>query len=289
MPSTGWIPVVRWLLTIMISVQIVSRGEATLSESMESVSRYLKDVCEVLVIQEGSEIATLAGYSPTPFHIKVPPGTGLLEARAIGVERSHGDHCLLLDSTRMALPGAGDELLELAARYDAAALGEVSRGAGYWVRMAEVDKAITSNRTSAAEALATGKPYVLPRMFRRDRLMQAILELRELIDPRVFSRITYGDHLLITYQFTRHAPRVGMSSRPVLAHYEDETASRILKKYHRYGRSQRLLRSLRGFEEVTRLSRHRRVYSGIPTFDRLRVQPLYWTRTVSFLIGYLGL
>jgi hypothetical protein len=90
------------------------------------------------------------------------------------------------------------------------------------------------------------------------------------------------DHQLIYYEASKLSNSIATLKGNYLSHYGDRTLISILKKYHKYGKKHRVLKSTNYRELLTPTNRIRTICSE----NKLRLFVFYLARGIPFLIGY---
>lgn len=265
----------------MISIQLISNGESHLTETLESIRKQDFNDYEIVCTDSSGrrDVEKLLGEYGCRT-ILMPEHTNILNARYQSHIHSRGDWCLLLDSTRPLKENALDILMERYSNYDMTIIKEDSLGSGFWVKQAKklADISISQCNRLSTETLA----FLLPRFYKRSVLDFSFSAVRE-IAKDTFNRISYGDHQLI-FEGARGLSRdIGFTEERLILHFEDDSLARILRKYHRYGVSQRTL-NLIGTSESKHFFSHAR--KNIPIIKRIDTLPISIARTVPFLFGY---
>jgi hypothetical protein len=271
----------------LISIQLLSQGELSLKSVLDSISEQDFEHYEVVLVTTIPLRSTPA--IPNRFQVRivqVPQSTKLLSARHIANLNSTGDFALLLDSTRVLERGCLSELATLSEKFDLVFIKEGSIGSGVWVDLARIDKRISNSTPNLNTAAARRASYILARFFRRTILSETFEVIKTKIGPANFQEVGYGEHHMISVEASQLTERVGASESELLSHHEDSTLGSIIRKYRRYGRSQRTLNKLSGVEYARQPLSHRRNYLGISTLDRIKVAPLHMARSLAFSWGY---
>lgn len=275
---------------VQLSILLVARGEVTLNSVISSISQQSYADYELIVADSsGQDLARALGpVSGQVKTIDIPPATGLLRARSIAAKQASGKFSLLLDSTRKVLPGCFQELESLAELYDMVVVREESIGSTYWANLARLDKKITSSSFLLSLSLDQVSGVVLPRFFRTQLLQTAYADLEATIPRAVFDTVVFNDHQLVFGAARRHSSSLGQSEKSLLAHYEDESLGEVLRKYYRYGKSQRNAMLLPEHRYAGNLIARIRLPRGVGALNYMRVQPLYVARGLGFLTGYFS-
>lgn len=271
---------------IRVSFQIPSIGESSLLEVVRSVREQDFGDSEIVVslTTRNKQFVELVRQRVDRL-VEVPAHYGLLRARFDAFASSRGEFSFLLDATRPLLPGCMEALDPLLDSYDMIVIRELSRGSGLWARAARVDKEVATSSINLAASLASKSGVVLPRVFRSGLLRQAFSELSSEMTPHTFDRIVHGDHHLVYLAARNHSSNVGVADRPGILHGEDEGVVSIVRKYYRYGRSNKLLSSVRAYPQLVGLATRWRSPAGRSFTDLIELFALYALRSASFFMG----
>jgi hypothetical protein len=258
-----------------ISVEIPLTWRVHLKEQLEVLRNQKYQDFEISVassMPSGSYEDILKDYGANITYC----GPNILEKRYYAHKISRGEHSLLLDETR--IPHA-DLLMKLQSlNYDMVVIEERDMGDSFWIRMANIDKI---NSLNCNDISATGG-FVLPRYFRFGLLTDAFERVRSHLDEKVFMSVLMEDHQLIYYEASKLSGSIDILRGDYLFHYGDERLISILRKYHRYGRKHRILKST-SYEALLRpTNRLRRSCSG----SNIGLFIFYLARGVPFLVGY---
>lgn len=268
-------------LTELISIELISKGEVHLKETLESIiTQDFKDFEIVCADSSGSkDIRDLLKQYDCRV-IDLPIGTFALEARYKAHANSYGEWCLLLDSTRPLKKNALITLRGGYTNYDMTIIKEDSMGTGFWVEQARklADISTTQFNRLDTETL----PFLLPRFYRKEILDLSFSHIKEMT-KNVFEKISYGEHHLIFEEARKLSKNIGLTDEKLISHYEDDSLLKILRKYHWYGRSQRTLGLIESTETKS-LSSH--VRRKVPLRKRIETIPISAARIIPFLIGY---
>lgn len=266
----------------MISIELISRGETYLKETLESIRKQDFSNYEVVCADSSGrrDIERLIdNYSCRT--VILPEDTLALAARNQSHLLSKGEFCLILDSTRPLRENALKILSEKYSVYDMTIIRENSIGQGFWVEQA---RKLTEISTSEFKRLNRETlAFLLPRFYRREVLDHAFTRIRKNLGE-LFDKIGYGEHHLIFEEGRKVGESVGLTDDWLINHFEDDSFIKILKKYHWYGKSQRVLKQI-GNTETKYFSRHMRKHIEIR--ERISTSPIFIARSIPFLIGYL--
>jgi len=260
----------------MYSIQIPALHGKYLHEVLESIRSQTFQDYEVVVVNSGSdEISDLIrsfGFKEIKKKVK------LLEARYLANQESTGEYALLLDETK---PLRKDALSVLSSNlHDMVIIGEKEVGSSIWVKLAQLDK---DNITycNSPEAI---KGFALPRLFKREILLASMERLRAKLGNR-FKEIIFRDHELVYYEASKLSGDLFVLKEELIYHHGDESLSKIVKKYHRYGKSLRILKSTPYSLMISTSWRRRNICVGTRR-DRLLLNFLYLARAIPFMFGY---
>lgn len=268
------------------TVEIVSRGEPTTLESLQSACSQTGVSFEVIVVIAGSKAGNHVDSSYKT--ICVPEEAGLLSSRYAGHQSASGDFAVLLDSTRLLLPGALATVASLMSNYDMLILPEESVGEGYWASLAALDKQIVCSESNLKRSLAGRTGFLLPRVFESSLLTETFRDLRLGLGAERFDHVIHGDHHLLFEWGLRRSQRVGIAAGPLIRHYADQTLRDVVRKYYRYGKSDRSLRASGRIRKIAGLRLRSRSLQGVSLSEALKVQPLYIARALAFGLGVLS-
>ena len=122
------------------SIEIITRGEKSLSCSLESIRSQTYNSYEIVCANsslDSSIIKILDDYSVK--HLEVA-AVRHLRGREMSHSISAGKYSLIMDSTRLLNPNALDLLRNYIQRYEMVAIKEGSIGTGFWANQAKIYK-----------------------------------------------------------------------------------------------------------------------------------------------------
>lgn len=269
----------------MISIEIISKGESTLKDTLESIRRQNYEDYEIACAIGSDHPDRLNDLREYGCRIaRVPSYATHMQARLMAHKISRGDFVLLLDSTRYlnpSMPDALRALVDASRTHDMLVIREDTAGSGFWIRQAK-----THNRASERDfGRISSQPiaFLLPRWYPANLLSTAIGHLESRFGQNL-DRVSYGEHQLLFEECWRISKSVGFVSERAIVHYGDRTLRRIARKYFWYGRSQTEFRNL-GATYTGSLGLHRR--SALSLTERIATLPLVTARTTAFASGYL--
>lgn len=284
----------------MISIEIPVTGGSHLETVLQSIRDQKLSNVEVVIVDSSfnSNIAFLASdygarlikgslenfYNTLSItnHERFGPKDGrlgLLAARYLAHLSSTGEKVLLLDETRALLPGCLKKLESV--EQDMVVIREHERGESLWSRLSELDKEVVMSQADSIKSPMRG--VVIPRYFDRVVLDRAFEALTKNIQIHDFVRIIHGDHQLIYYEAHEVTNSLAVLDEALLIHFSDETLSTIIKKYYRYGKSDRIKTAIPHYEQMNWFQRFRVVKKP---YQLIQLTPLYLARGLSFLAGY---
>ena len=258
-----------------ISIEIPLTWGTHLQEQLEAIRRQSYQEYEVSIassMPRGSYEDLIGDYGAKVTYC----GPNILEKRYCAHKSSKGEYSLLLDETRiprynllMKLQGMSEDMV---------IIDERDIGDGFWIRMANLDK---KNSLECNSFIATNG-FVLPRYFHYGLLTEAFDMLKGILDESVFRSVVMEDHQLIYYEASKMSNSIGTLKGYYLSHYGDRTLISILKKYHKYGKKHRVLKSTNYRELLSPTKRIRTICSD----NKLGLYLFYLARGLPFLIGY---
>lgn len=265
----------------MISIELISKGEIQLNETLESIREQNFNDYEVICADSSGnkDIKTLLKQYDCRI-IDLPVDTFHLKARYLAHNNSKGNWCLLLDSTRPIKKEALNSLMKRYSKYDMTIIKEDSIGIGFWVDQAKklADISVSQFNRIGSETL----PFLLPRFYRREVLDFSFSNLKE-ITKNAFDKIGYGEHHLIFEEARKFSRNIGLTDDPLISHFEDDSLLKIFRKYHWYGKSQRMLNILESSESKYLFTHARK---KVPLLKRIGTIPISTARILPFLVGY---
>ncbi|BAB67063.1 glycosyltransferase family 2 protein [Sulfurisphaera tokodaii] len=259
----------------MISIEIPVLHGKYLKQLFESLRNQSFQDFEVIIVNSSSDenvsdLIRQYGFKEIKEKVK------LLKARYLAHRNSRGEYELLLDETRVLRKDALAILSLL--NHDMIIIGEEEIGNSFWIRLANLDKE-NIMECNIPEAI---KGFALPRLFRREILEKTFKVLRENLKEK-FNEIIFPDHELIYYEASKISEDVFVLKDKLIMHYGDARLLDIIKKYHRYGNSVKVLKGT-PYTNLTQISRKKR---NICKGNKFLLYLLYITRGIPFMLGYL--
>ncbi|MDG6999350.1 MAG: glycosyltransferase family 2 protein [Nitrososphaerota archaeon] len=262
----------------MISIEIPVTWGTHLTAVLGSIKNQSFGDYEIIIVDSSKNAETVK--IANDFDAKVFQGPeSLLEARWIGHNNSIGERELFLDETRILAKGALERLNKMTE--DMVVIGEGELGNGFWVKLENLDKQISMKYN--LEKLNPEFGFILPRLFKRDVLDYSFHMLMENMGPEIFSKVVHIDHQSIFREAYNYSTSVGIIRDPLIFHYGDESLMKIVRKYYRYGKSDRIKRLVPYLNSLNMRKRKRTV----PTLKyKILLVPLYSARVISYALGY---
>ena len=266
----------------MISIELISRGEGSLKDVLDSImEQNFKDI-EIVCADASSNPAVkelLLDHGCKV--IDIPQNTGHLKARFIAHQNATGEKSLILDSTRPLKRNALNVLFTEYYKSDMVIIKEDCIGEGFWVKQARIIKDISDTQIlrNDNETLA----FLLPRFYNSSVLTKAFLEIYTGLGD-LFDEVSYGEHHLIFEACKKFSNNVCLTKETLISHYEDDSLIKIINKYYRYGKMQKVLKYIPN-SAVNDFSSHRR--KGINLMKKFQCLPIVIARGIPFLIGYI--
>lgn len=264
----------------MISICIPVRTGGHIKELLDSIFNSTYNDFEVIISNATSDNAIseiIKEYNVK--EIIVPTSTGLFMGRNIPHRQASGEYELMLDETRIISRDLLEQLNNL--KYDMVAIGEQEVVESHWTYLANIDK---ESIYEISEPKFNG--YVLPRYFKKRILDSAFESIENKLPNDILNRVIYDDHQIVSYESFKISKNIYYLKDKLIKHYGDNSLNDIIKKYHRYGHSSRVLIGT-PYEFVFKYRSHKR--SNVNVKTKIKTLPLFLARGVPFLIGRLGI
>lgn len=270
------------------SIEIITRGEKSLKDSLESIMRQSHDSFEIVCANSSSEPAILKileDYSVR--HVEVGK-IKHLRGREVSHSLSKGRYSLMMDSTRMLEHNALNILKQHIESFDMVAIREGSIGSGFWATQAKIYKDISERNTEPDRIKERIPSYILPRLYKNNLLSKVFSSLRQKIPDKIFNSIGYGEHHVIFQEAISMTDSLFYyKNNELIKHYEDDSIMSIYRKYRSYGKDQIILKAI-PFYNASRLGSHMRKISMNQFIGNMLCSPLISMRSISFVIGMLS-
>jgi glycosyltransferase involved in cell wall biosynthesis len=269
---------------VIITITIPVVTGKMLGDVLESINFQEYKNYEVIIINDRgidlvSNIAKKYGAKEIIEH------GSLLKARYIGAKASSGTHILQLDESRKLMnPCILKEIAKNEA--DAVFIREAENVFNFITEAAAIDKRISYSAVN----IQRNKLYILPRLYRRDILMQSLESLKSKLGP-LFDEITAPEDLLVYKEALPFIKKVEIIEEPFIMHYGDSKLREVVRKYYRYGSNVAMLSGTiyDGTSEFSILSRlDNRVGKGEKFRDLSMVILLWGIRYMAFKVGVLS-
>ena len=263
----------------MISIEIPITHGKYLRQVLESIREQTYQDYEVIVVNSGrkelSDMVKQFGFKLVEKKAK------LLHARYLAHKESKGDYALILDETRMLEKDTLKTLSSL--DYDMVIIGEKEVGDSFWVKLAQLDK----ENITYCNPIDPLNGIALPRYFKSEILSKAFSSAKEKLGDK-FYEVVFRDHDIIFYEASKVSKSIYAVNDPLISHFGDASLSDIMRKYYRYGKSARLLKSSPYSDFLAKKRVTRRICKG-SFWERKTLYLLYLARGIPYLLGfYLG-
>lgn len=220
----------------MISVEIPVVSGIYLKAVLESLRMQTNQQYEVVIVN--SSVQPAIGDMIQSYDVKeVKLQTGLLNARFVAHQTSIGERELFLDETRVLKKNALETLEKL--QSDMVIVAEREAGKSIWSRLTDIDRRIVIQSCRPSD-LSPSRTILLPRYFRRTILNQTFESLRQKLSNEIFLRIINGDHSLIYKEAYGFSKSLEIIKEPLIIHCGDDSLRKIVTKYYRYGKSDKI-------------------------------------------------
>lgn len=254
----------------MISVEIPVTHGTYIKELMSSLMAQTFQDFEVIVVIPEEQKHLLEGYDAK----LVLKKTGLLDARCVAHSTASGENALILDETRILNRNTLLKLSQM--RNKMVIIREKESIGGIWGKLAELDKEITWRNRTRMEV-----PYVLPRYFSSELLTQSFNNLKNEL-AEVWTKIIHPDHWLIYSEARSLSSDVSHIEEKLITHYSEEGLFPVMKKYYKYGKSEKWIMDTKYGKRISSTSRirgSRNIKEMVPLLI------LYSIRGIPFLMG----
>lgn len=265
----------------MISITIPVVSGKHLRKVLESIRSQNFQEYEVVVVNDRSDnnISEIV----KEFDSKEIRMSGtLMMARYFAALASVGEFVLQLDETRIL---NGQEALKNLStkKADCVFIKETENVTNMLTKAAAIDKIKSFSELS----ISLGKPYVLPRYYRRDILCGAFDSLKLKLGS-VFSKLPGAEDLLIYHEALPRLNKIEIANAPLIVHFGDDTIRKVVRKYYRYGTHFALL-SGTAYQSLGYVSIRERFGTRFNGYERFRdlilVLGLFGIRGTSFFLG----
>ena len=269
------------------SIEMITRGEKTLTDSLNSVMRQTHNSFEVVCANSSTDpsvASLLDNYSVKHQEIGCVKH---LKGREIAHNLSGGKFSILMDSTRLLKEDALETLLPLIEKYSMVAIREDSTGTGFWARQAKRYRVSSENGIDEKKLKNNIPSYILPRLYWKGLLDEVFHSLHSEMSETLFDSIGYGEHHIVFQKAILQGGAVYyFRDKSLILHFEDSKADMIFRKYRNYGIDQKVLKNLPQYR-ASQLISHRRNINAIQLYNNILCFPLISVRTFAFISGLL--
>ena len=259
----------------MISIEFSARSGNYLKEVLESTRLQTYQDFEVIVVNSNPNFSDLIKEYGG---VEIPLNVGKLVARKLAHEKSRGEYELMLEETRILRPDALETLNQLDSP-EIAVIAEEEFGDTFINRINRIDAMLGTEFTS----LTPENLFVLPRFYSRNALDSAISAANRKLSNDVFSRIVGSDLEILYFEAYQHGRHISLVRDKLIIKYGESSVRESFAKYHRYGKTQRLLSGTcyRDFYNI------KRRFRPVPSLKYLpALATIYAIRGTAFFAGY---
>lgn len=259
----------------MISIEFSVMNGQNLEKLLESVRVQTYQDYEIVVVNSNDEYNDfLKQYGA----VVIKKDTGKLESRYLAHSKSKGDFEFILEETRILYPNALEKLNE-AGSVDMAIIRETEIGDKPINKLNRLDMRISS--LGHAEPLDS--LYLLPRYFRREVLDFGLEKAYENLPVELIPKIVSSDMEMIYYEAYQKYRNLYAPVLPLIIKNGEKSVMESVRKYYRYGETQKLLKNTKYEESLGIKSRFRKK----PSFKYIpATMAIYAVRGIPFLAGY---
>jgi glycosyltransferase involved in cell wall biosynthesis len=258
--------------TLSVVIPTLNAGPS-LRECVRSVRAGSPPGTEIIVVDSLSTDGSTEGIAGLVTNL-VSHDSSATRARLVGCQVALGEYVLNLDADQRLKVGGIQRALLTGA--EIVALGEDSRGPGLVAKANRLHNArLHADWSDQIHPVAGG---VIPRLYRRSRLTAAL----ERIPPQILDirPCPYAEDSLIFLEASRDAPRVDFVP-DVLAHEEESSVLRYIKKWYRYGITAKAYRGT-PYEAILTMRAKTRTRGALHPSSF----PAFLLRSPGFVLGY---
>lgn len=259
-----------------ICVEIVTNYDPRITNTLESLRSQTFQDFNISVASDSPLIKDLV--SEYDLNLVVRPDTGTLFRRIISHRNNNAQYALLLEASRYL---AKDCLEILSSRIEDMVIIEekdVNNGFIANIQNLERHQNIIKKTNFTPEYLISE-----PRYF-KSTLLDDIYKEISTIDYDVLSKIHFGDLDIIYYEGYLRTKSIGvLNKEPLILHYTDENLLLLVKKYHAYGKSNKLIKFTK-YKSIFKAKQHLRPLSI--TKESFMIYLLLSVKAISFATGY---
>ncbi len=259
----------------MISIEFSVVSGQNLEKLLESIRVQTYQDYEIVVVNSNDECNdTLKQYGA----VVIKKNTGKLEARYLAHLKSKGDFEFILEETRILYPCALEKLYATP-DIDMAIVRETELGDRFINKLNRLDMFISSMGNTQSPTVL----YSLPRYFRREVMDFALSKAYENLPVKLIPKIVSSDMEIIYYEAFQKYQNLHSIDLPLIIKIGETSLLASVRKYYRYGRTQKLLKNTKYEQSLGIRGRVRRV----PSIKYLPVvMAIYTIRGLPYLAGY---
>ena len=251
-----------------------------IKESLDSIFANKYEDYEVLVNDSSKFFNTSDLLSEYDVKI-IKKKTKSFEGRYVTFRESKGNNVLLFDETRVMSTTLLGSLSSM--KKEIVVISERDIGKGIITFLSNLDKRIVPNDAKLINPFQNKS--VIPRFYNRNIICMAMDEISKNLPLNLIKEIVGLDLELIYFESYKISQNIGIIPTPEIYHYGDSNFQEVIRKYFRYGKSQKMLRNSY-YADFAGLSGRNRGKTS-PT-EWIQSLPLQIIRGIPFLMGYLS-
>lgn len=257
-----------------ISIEIPSNYDPNIIDLLESLRTQSFQDYEVIVATYSSELKDLIKDYDVKIATTIKSGT--LYRRAAAHDLSKGKKILMLESSRYL---HRDCLLEINRHnQDMMILEEEDVENNLIAKIQNIERSLGVSKIGK---LSPETLIIEPRVFAKN-IADIVFDKIKLIDPIILKNIQFGDLDIIYYEAFRVSQNLIAIDSPLIYHHTDLTIFELVKKYYRYGQSNRLLKRT-PYSGKFKARSHLRPNYGLK--ESVEVYALWSIKAISFVLG----
>jgi len=269
------------------SIEIITRGEKSLVNSLNSIMRQTYNSFEVVCANSSSDPSVSSLLDDYSVKHREVGSVKHLRGREMAHHLSGGKFSLLMDSTRLLKEDALETVLPFIEKYNMVAVKEDSVGTGFWERQAKRYRDSSENGIDEKKLKNDIPAFILPRLYWKSLLDEVFHSLHSKMSEELFDSIGYGEHHIIFQEaILQNGSIFYYKDKVLILHFEDSKADIIFRKYRNYGIDQKVLKNLPQYR-ASQLMSHRRNISATQIYNNILCLPLISLRTFAFTSGLL--
>ena len=219
-----------------LSIAVSATSSNDLEKCLRSVSRQGVSNIDVIV-NNATDSPVISQIVMKYKYREIKLKTNILLSRYITVKETTGDYVLIMDDTRRLADGFINALSDHNIE-PVTAIAEYQEGVGPYANLL---RSVSGMDIDSRKLNPERIRYILPRLYRRDVVMNALSRIRSKLPADLFASLEALDLELIYYEAFAITRKTGFITEPHIIHKEVSYLKDI-KKMFKYGKSTRLLR-----------------------------------------------